>query len=168
MSALCRNNIHYIRFNVTKFSFVDYVCLRSAYLAQKPDRIYLHTNVKEKHFTGQYWQWIRKSERDLYSRIVVQPLELPKEIFGQPLSEGWGLFHGSDVARIHIVMKYGGIYLDNDVYVAHSLDAYRKYEIAMGWDEGEFIGSQVIIAHRKARFLPLWLDCYRKYNPDSW
>jgi hypothetical protein len=38
----------------------------------------------------------------------------------------------------------------------------------MGWDEGEFIGSQVIIAHRKARFLPLWLDCYRKYNPNSW
>lgn len=162
------NIIHYIRFNVTKFSFVDYICLRSAYLAQKPDRIYLHTNVKEIHFTGIYWQWIRKSERDLYSRIVIQPMELPKEIYGQPLSEDWVLFHGSDVARIQIMMKYGGIYLDNDVYVVHNLNAYRKYEIAMGWDESQFIGSQVIIAHRKARFLPLWLDCYRKYNPNSW
>ena len=90
------NIIHYryIRFNQTKFSFVDYVYLRSAYLAQKPDCIYLHTNVKEKHFTGVYWQWIAKSERDFYSRII------------------WQLFYGSDIAilaRIQILMKYGGI-----------------------------------------------------------
>jgi hypothetical protein len=162
------NIIHYIRFNQTNFSFIDYVCLRSAYLAQKPDHIYLHTNVKEKHFTGIYWQWIQKTESDLYNRIVIQPMDLPKEIFNQPLSEDWGLFHGSDVARIQVMMKYGGIYLDNDVYVVRNLNAYRKYEIAMGWDEGNFVGSQVIIAHRKARYLPLWLSCYRKYNPHLW
>ena len=162
------NVIHYIRFNQTKFSFIDYVCLRSSYLAQKPDRIYLHTNVKEKHFTGIYWQWIAKSERDLYNRIVIQPLELPKEIFGQSLSDDWQLFYGSDIARIQILMEYGGIYLDNDVYVVRNLSAYRKYEIAMGWGEGEFIGNQVIIADRRARYLSLWLDCYRKYKPDLW
>jgi len=161
------NLIHYIRFNKTTFTFVDYVCLRSAYIQQRPDRIYLHTNVDESNFTGLYWKRIQ-SEPDLYSRIVLQPIELPSEIFNQPLSDGWRLFHGSDIARIRTMMKYGGIYLDNDVYVVQNLDKYRKYEIAMGWDEGQFLGSQVIVAHRNARFLPLWLNTYRQYHADLW
>jgi len=41
------------------------------------------------------------------------------------------------------MMKYGGIYLDNDVYVVQNLDKYRKFELVMGWDEGQFLGSQV-------------------------
>jgi len=53
------------------------------------------------------------------------------------------------------MIKYGGIYLDNDVYVVRSLDKYRRFEIAMGWPEGENLGSQVIIAHKDARFLKL-------------
>lgn len=161
------NLIHYIRFNKTTFTFVDYVCLRSAYIQQKPERIYLHTNVDESNFTGIYWKRIQ-SEPDLYQRIVLQPIELPSEIFNQPLSDGWRLFHGSDIARIRTMMKYGGIYLDNDIYVVQNLDKYRKYEIAMGWDEGQFLGSQVIIAHRNARFLPLWLNTYREYHADLW
>ena len=161
------NLIHYIRFNKTTFSFVDYICIRSAYVHQKPDHIYLHTNVDESNFTGHYWSKI-EAEPDLYRRIVIQPIDLPSEIFGQPLSDGWRLFHGSDIARIRTMMKYGGIYLDNDVYVVHNLDKYRKYEIAMGWDEGQFLGSQVIIANKNARFLPLWLETYKEYHADLW
>lgn len=161
------NLIHYIRFNKTAFSFVEYVCLRSAYVQQQPERIYLHTNVDESNFTGIYWKWIR-AESDLYRRIVVLPIQLPSDIFDQPLSDGWRLYHGSDIARIRTMIKYGGIYLDNDVYVVANLDKYRKYEIAIGWDQDQFLGSQVIIAHRDARFLPLWLDTYREYHADLW
>lgn len=161
------NLIHYIRFNKTTFTFVDYICLRSAYIQQRPDRIYLHTNVDETNLTGHYWKRIQ-TEPDFYRRIVVQPIQLPSEIFGQPLSEGWRLYHGSDIARIRTMMKYGGIYLDNDVYVVRNLDKYRKYELAIGWDDGQFLGSQVILAHQNARFLPLWLDTYRQYHSDLW
>ena len=42
-------------------------------------------------------------------------------------------------------MQYGGIYLDNDVFVIQSLDKYRKFEIAMNWDENQFLGNQVSI-----------------------
>ena len=74
------------------------------------------------------------------------------------------------------MMKYGGIYLDNDVYVIKNLDKYRKFEsigtnfflfnvfltllafsifclVAMNWDEDQSLASQVIIAHKDARFL---------------
>ena len=44
-----------------------------------------------------------------------------------------------------VIMQYGGIYLDNDVFVIQSLDKYRKFEIAMNWDENQFLGNQVSI-----------------------
>jgi mannosyltransferase OCH1-like enzyme len=95
-------------------------------------------------------------------------LEAPSEIFGQKLSEGWRFYHGSDIGRIHVLMKYGGIYIDNDSYVIRSLDKYRKFEFVVNWDDDQFMGTQIIIAHKNARFLPLWLDSYRDYRPDKW
>lgn len=157
--------IHYLRFNQSTFTFVDYVCIRSAYVNHKPQRIIFHTNLAD--FSGAYWQKM-KSERDLFARISLRWIQVPSEIFNQQLSQGWQLYHGSDIARIQTMMKYGGIYLDNDIYVVSSLDKYRRFEIAMGWDQGQFIGNQVIIAHRNARFLPLYLDTYREYHPELW
>ena len=44
-------------------------------------------------------------------------------------------------------MQYGGIYLDNDMFVIQSLDKYRKFEITMNWDENQFLGNQVTLKH---------------------
>jgi hypothetical protein len=41
------------------------------------------------------------------------------------------------------MMKYGGIYLDNDIFVVHNLHKYRKYELAIGWPTDEPMGTQV-------------------------
>ena len=59
-------------------------------------------------------------------------------------------------------MKYGGIYVDNDVFVVNSLDKYRKYEMTVGWNvQHESIGNQVLIANSHARFLNAYFDQYR-------
>jgi len=39
----------------------------------------------------------------------------------------------------------------------------------MNWDEDQFIGNQVFIAHKDARFLKLYLESYRNnYHSDRW
>lgn len=59
-------------------------------------------------------------------------------------------------------MNYGGIYLDNDVYLVNSLDKYRYYEMTVSWDgDKEAIGNQVLIANRNARLLRAYFDSYR-------
>ena len=71
-------------------------------------------------------------------------------------------FKRGDVVRLMILMTYGGIYLDNDVYVVNSLDKYRKYEMTLGLEQiGKVIGNQVIIANQHARFLKTFYDSYR-------
>lgn len=116
------NIIHFIRFNKSEYSFVDYVCLKAAFRNHRPDNFYIHTDVGDR-FHGKYWEWIQ-NDPDLKSRIVLIHRDVPSEIFGQKLSDGWRLFHGSDVSRIQIMMEYGGIYLDNDVYIIRNLDKY--------------------------------------------
>ena len=113
------NLIHYVRFNNTEYSFVEYLCLKAAFRNQRPDLIYIHTNVGE--FAGKYWSWV-KNEPELWTRIRIIPTELPMEVFGQMLSTEWRFFHGSDFVRLHAIQKFGGIYLDNDVFVIKSLD----------------------------------------------
>lgn len=161
------NIIHFIRFNQSEITFVDYICIQSAFRNQKPDYIYIHTDVSVDQFKGKYWNLIVR-DSDLFARIRIKYLEVPSEIFGQELSKEWRLWHGSDIARIRIVMKYGGIYLDNDMYVIRSLDKYRKFEATVSWRSNDLLGNQVIIANRHARVLPLWLATYKNYRADLW
>jgi len=114
------NIIHFVRFNKTEYSFVDYICLKAAFRNHRPDYFYIHTDVGDKYH-GKYWEWIQ-NDPELKARVVLLYLDLPSEVFGQKLSDGWRFHHGSDVARIRIMMKYGGIYLDNDVFVIKNLD----------------------------------------------
>ena len=78
------------------------------------------------------------------------------------------MHHGSDIERIRTLMKYGGIYLDNDVYVIKNLTKYRKFEFVLNWDENQFLGNQVFMAHKDARFLPRILETYKEYPSDRW
>ena len=161
------NIIHFIRFDDFELKFIDYLVLLAAMRNHRPDKFYIHTNEKDVQYTGKYWDWVQKDE-ELWKRIKVLYLEIPTDIFGLKLSEGWIYYHGSDIGRIRVLMKYGGIYLDNDSFIIRSLDKYRKYECVINWDEKRFIGNQVIIAHKDARFLALWLDSYRFYRSDLW
>ncbi|XP_046452418.1 uncharacterized protein LOC124200288 [Daphnia pulex] len=160
------NVIHYIRLNKRSWSFVEYICLLSAYANQQPDYIFIHTNIIG-GFRGKYWKWIQQ-KIDLNMRLIVLPVEIPSEIFGKKLNPIWKIHHGSDILRIKILMKYGGIYLDNDVYVVQNLDKYRKFEMTLGWPKNESLGSMVLIANKNARFLHLWLENYQDYNASLW
>ena len=51
------NIVHFVQFNRSSFKFFEYICLRSAYLQQRPDYIFIHTDIKS-GFKGKYWNWI--------------------------------------------------------------------------------------------------------------
>jgi hypothetical protein len=161
------NIIHLIRFSKPEFSFIDYICIQAAFRNHRPEHFYIHTDAAERTFRGKYWELI-ENDLELRSRIRILPLQPPSEIFGQQIEPDLRVYHGGDIARIKTLMKYGGIYLDNDVYVIKNLDKYRKFELAINWDEGQFLGTQVIVANRQSRFLPMWLDSYHEYHPELW
>ena len=82
------NIIHLIRMNQTEFTFIDWLCLQAAFQNHRPDYFYIHTDSPDGKFTGKYWHFIEK-DVELWSRIIILPVEAPWEIFGQKLSPKW-------------------------------------------------------------------------------
>ena len=74
------------------------------------------------------------------SRLKIVHKSKPSHVFGQKLSS---VQHSADVARLKILIQYGGIVLDEDVFVVKSLNKFRHFEAALGWPEDQNIGSQV-------------------------
>jgi hypothetical protein len=160
---LVPNIIHFLRFRQKQLSFVDAVCVLAAFKNHRPDKILFHTDVGS--FSGRYWEKVKNTPGIVYE---FRNVTIPSTIFGQNLSKKYFIHHASDVTRIRILMEYGGIYIDNDIYIVQNLNNFRKFEMALGWDDTGCMGTQVLIANKNARFLRLWLESYRQYFPDKW
>jgi hypothetical protein len=151
------NIIHLIYLETTEIQFYQAMNIYSIYLNHAPELIFIHCDNCSFH--GHYWNEI-KSIRSLFNRIKLKPLKFHYTIFG--VNYGWPHYHQSDVLRILVLMNWGGIFLDNDVYVVNSLNKYRKYEMTVSWDDpNQSVGVQVLIAHRNARLLKAHFDQYR-------
>lgn len=162
-STIVPNYVHFIFFENTYITYVTAVCVLAAFKNQRPEKIFFHTNVKE--FSGPHWIKIQET---LGSILHIRHIEMPTSIFGQKLREEWLPWHAGDITRIRVLMQYGGIFLDNDSYIVRSLDVFRKYEMTIGITDRDYLGTQVLIAHKDARFLKLWLETYRVYHPEDW
>ncbi|XP_067123869.1 uncharacterized protein [Centruroides vittatus] len=150
--------VHYVRFRNPKLNFVDMINIKSVYINHKPSEIVIHCDCH--NLTGKYWDMVKD-----IPGLRVQYKKIPTYIFGKRLSS---VYHSSDIARLQILMKYGGVFLDSDVYVVKSLHYYRRFEFALGWPPKQFLGTQVLIAHRNSRFLKLWYQSYKYYRPTRW
>jgi hypothetical protein len=156
------NIIHFVFLNRSDIRFTEMINIFAAYLNQKPESICIHCD--NCLFFGKYWLMIEQ-KKELFS--IIKLIRLPKlqyAIFGKAILNGWDTYHKSDVLRLLILMNYGGIYLDNDMFVINSLDKYRKFECALSWDEPKEtspLGNQIFVCHKHARFLKAVFDSYR-------
>lgn len=157
------NIVHLLYFGITELKFYQLINIYSIYINHKPDWIYIHCD-NECSFRGTYWQEIQAID-DLRSRIRLNKIPYRSTIFG--VKYGWINHHRSDVWRLLVLMNYGGIFLDNDMFVINSLNKYRRYEMTVSWDGPEYgVGVQVLIAHRNARLLRAHFDAYRLNFPS--
>uniref|UniRef100_T1IQT1 Alpha-1,4-N-acetylglucosaminyltransferase n=1 Tax=Strigamia maritima TaxID=126957 RepID=T1IQT1_STRMM len=152
------NIIHFFKFRNHNFTFTDMICLLAAWCNQQPNQLLIHCDCVE--LEGPYWNHVKN-----LNGVQVHPMNEPRAVFGRPLSS---VYHAGDIARLVVLSRYGGIALDFDTYVIQSLDKFRHYELSLGWSIGKSLGCQIIIAHKDARFLKLWIDSYRSYRPQQW
>ncbi|KAK7584161.1 hypothetical protein V9T40_005124 [Parthenolecanium corni] len=161
------NYVHFLRYSTTlaNVSFMDAVGILAAYKNQKPDKIFFHTNLPK--FGGKYWD-ILMDIPGLKETIEFKFIEPLESIYGQPLSRTYKLWHSSDLLRIDILKRYGGIFIDNDVYLVKNMDEFRRFEMTLEIVDEKSFGTQTLVAHRDARFLRLWRECYKNYDGHLW
>lgn len=154
------NIVHFVKFGDDPLSFVEAVCIRAAWLHQRPEALMIHCDICNATTTSPLWYLIKD-----IPVLKLQPTVRPTKVFGIKFSY---VQHASDVVRLQVLMEYGGIYLDGDSYIVKSLDPYRRHEMSIGWPPDANVGNQVLVAHKDARYLKLCYESYRAYRPDLW
>ncbi|XP_064458559.1 uncharacterized protein LOC135368925 isoform X2 [Ornithodoros turicata] len=157
-SYVVPNVIHFVRFGQPNVSFMDAVSMRSAYINHAPDKIVVHCD--ECQLGGPLAYLIRD-----IPNLTIKEQHPAKTIFGREVG---CIYHASDIARLQILLEYGGIFIDNDCVVINPLHPLRHYEMALGWSKGMYMASMVLLAAPGARFIRLHLELYREYNSSLW
>lgn len=155
------NIVHFVWFapdNQKPLSFINYLSIKSAHKIQRPEAILLHFNFLP---AGEWWErLLREVPITLVHKVA------PEEIHGQKISHA---FHKGDVAKLEILVEYGGIYLDYDVIVLNSLDPVRKFDATLGKEKPPKFIAGIIIGRKDALFLRLVYESYRdNYRWFDW
>ena len=130
------------------FPFRQFIAIYSAHYHLQPDAIYIHTNIPE----HQIEQKIKESNSP-YTYAVSR---LPRLRFNYHAAPNvtsrnqtvYELANQSDFVRTSVLVKYGGIYLDEDVYILRDLKSLRQvgFENIVGLQGSTEICPAVIMA----------------------
>jgi hypothetical protein len=108
--------------------------------------------------SGIYWDMLKDHVQLKKARKVTN-------IFGNPVSH---YAHKADIIRLEALLKYGGIYLDMDVFVLRPFDAILAHDFVMGREQGIGLCNAVILANKDSPFLKRWYESYRDFSQSDW
>lgn len=154
------NIIHFI-FGLEKdcgnkpFSLVHFIAVRSAFLINRPVKIYLYYRYTPR---GVWWERVTEF-------VELVQVSVPRQIFGKKLC---CYAHKADVLRLMILYKYGGIYLDLDSICIKPFAGLLGYDCVMGKEnnKGADAGlcNALIMTTRKNKFIGYWLHSYNFFR----
>jgi hypothetical protein len=155
--------VEYDEEDTREYPLFKYINLLTIIETIRPRKIYMHC-FRGKCAGGRWWT--------LASRFVtvVSVPDHVHEIFGVPVKNH---AHVSDVIRMHVIYKHGGIYVDGDVIMVRPIDDLLAPRIGQNfispWEfQGSTIGQSVFMAPPHSPFLHRWIEAYRYFRDDCW
>lgn len=143
-----------------RYSLIHYLALRAAFLRLNPAAIYLHVDIEPT--STPYWLLMKP----MISKLVIwkNTESVPNTDLKMKMPE-----HRSDVLRIRLLQKYGGIYFDSDIVALKSFDDLlgNPQQIVLGQESEKSLGNGLIISGKRSKFLKLWMDVYRNDLKDE-
>ncbi|XP_077985636.1 uncharacterized protein LOC144440206 [Glandiceps talaboti] len=151
------NTAHFVWFNCRPFTVIHMLSLASVYQVMKPDKIFFYTDCEPE---GEYWNQV-----SLIPQLEVKYMKGPTEVGGKPLNKNWPE-HMSDIARLRILLREGGVYFDTDIFVVNPLDPLRKYDYVAGREDGYLLSGAVMMASKDSQFLKEFYKSYEETYRD--
>jgi len=142
------NIVHFIYVGGRPYSFVNYLSVRAAHKKLRPDAIYMHCT--QEPIDNPHWEAIRPY-------VTIKNLDDIAEFGGHKVI--WPHYK-SDIARIQILIREGGVYLDNDEIVLRDFSHLRCGQTVMSYDapDTQSLAASFIMAPKDARFLHIWFE----------
>lgn len=70
----------------------------------------------------------------------------------------------SDYVRVHVLYKFGGVYLDTDVEVFKSFDDILHQDSFWGFEQENYIATSTIGSAKGNKLIKIFLDAYKEKN----
>ena len=157
--------VHYVfgmtpDFGGKPFSLLHYLSIRSAHLTLSPAKIFVHFRHEPQ---GLYWDLAQPM-------ITKRKLKSPtNRIFNVTIQHP---AHQSDVVRLQILLKEGGIYLDSDALIFQPFPKSwfsKDFVIGQeGLNASIGLGNSIMMSKPNATFAKLWLGSYRNFTNSLW
>lgn len=145
-------------------SFPAYLSIRSALQVLQPDTVKLHhtENLNEEI------EYLQTLFRDPRVHLVRHDATVVKEV----MQGSTHYAHLSDILRLQILYREGGIYLDADAYVLQPFDSLLRSprDVVMGHEGGDRSGltNAIILARPGAAFITRWIESYADFEEGKW
>lgn len=145
------NIIHFIYptwDNVRPLSFMNYMAVKIAAEVHQPDEIKFW--VDGDPIENEWWERIKPF-------VTVCRIDMPKMFEGVPVVAPQ---YASDVARLQILQREGGIYLDTDMFLLHPLSFWldKKAFVASYEPRHTSMCNALMMAPKGAEFINVWLE----------
>jgi len=145
----------------TALRFHEAMCLLAAQRYVRPRKILLWYDAESTPPTGAWWQFARQS----VAHLLPVPYQRPTSVYNRTLVVPE---HQSDVVRLTVLEEFGGLYVDLDVIIVRPLDSLLGYDVIMGAETPQMLGSGFIFVTRtNATFIRLWRQAYADNFDDS-
>lgn len=138
--------------------FTYFIAVYSAYLINKPDKIYFYRHYEP------YGTWYDKLK--LIPNLELVTIDIPTHIGRKEIKQ---TAHKSDWVRMNILYNKGGVYLDIDTICVKPWKHLLGKDVVLGKEFPDGICNAIMFTKPKSDFFKLWLDAYEQYfDPDGW
>ena len=162
-SDLIPNIAHLVWVGGGEMSFTFYLCALSLLYVVEVKMLYIHGETPP---TGPYWNRLKG-----HPRITTVYRPNYQLVFNQHIKTG---IHVSDVWRVDILMRFGGIYVDTDVIFVRpierelrSYDVVSVYALATNGHFPHMINFGATMGKRNAPFWRLFQQSLKWYKDDD-
>ena len=162
-TVLSPNIAHVVWLGGGKMDFLFYMSVMSMLHVGRVDKVYIHGEAP----SGLYWDRIKD-----HPNITVVYRSQGVSVYGIHVAV---LEHKSDVARVDILSKHGGLYMDEDAIMTRPLDRHiRAFDAVIGVDPAENpsfpleLMNGVMIGKARAPFWKHYMESMKGYRDDQW
>jgi mannosyltransferase OCH1-like enzyme len=157
------NVIHLIYFKGIEFMKFHYECVKSM-IRHMPDyNIIIYNDIEPEN--NEYWNDIKT-----YKNVKVDKMDPPHSYDGYPLKY---IQYKADVARLEILYKYGGIYLDLDMLIIKNfeniINTGKDFYISEEGESGGGLINSFLACKPNNGFIKKWLESFKVgLRMDNW
>ena len=149
---------HYTWFNCREFTFIHMASILSVLRFMEPSAMILfHTDCTP---NGVLWQNVVSLSQKRLKIVKIRPM---KTVWDRRIKE---IVHVSDIYRILVLYKFGGIYLDDDMVLlkSHSNWLINQHVPVLAEESQASVANGFMIAPAQSTIMLRWLVEYKSYS----